>query len=181
MATKLQLKKSEEFLQSADSGRIKNLTSIGAQYRFPKGHQPANKGKKMPGFAPGRMAETQYAKGNVPPNYLPLGSERYSKEGYLQRKMTDTGYPPKDWVPVHWLLWIQHNGPIPSGHRVCFKDRNKKNIVIENLELLSVAEMMKRNSRHNYPAEINEVIYARASLTRHINKRLKNERTENDK
>lgn len=164
---------------SAYRERIKAMTSAklcasGAAHRFPKGHAPANKGKRgQPSV--GRMAETQFKKGDHPGNWLPIGATRLSKEGYLQVKMTDTGYPPRDWIAMHNLVWELHHGPIPPKHHVAFRDgnRNHERIDPSNLELVSFADMMRRNTFHNYGKEVAQVVHLRAVITRKINKRMK--------
>lgn len=172
-ARKLGLEKSEEFKKSDLSGRIQrgkqDPRMVGT--RFPKGHVPANKGLRRPGYAPGRMAETQFQKGAKPHTWLPIGSERFTKEGYRQVKLTDTGYPPRDWVPIHILVWELHRGPVPKSHHVAFKDGDKNHIEIDNLELVSFAEMMKRNSFHNYGKEVAQLVQLRGAINRQINKR----------
>ncbi|EMM6737362.1 HNH endonuclease, partial [Pseudomonas aeruginosa] len=40
---------------------------------------------------------TRFKKGQKPHTWLPVGSTRISADGYLQRKISDTGYPPRDW------------------------------------------------------------------------------------
>ncbi|EPV8693090.1 HNH endonuclease signature motif containing protein, partial [Pseudomonas aeruginosa] len=96
------------------------------------------------------------------------GSTRVSADGYLQRKISDTGYPPRDWKGIHILLWEEHFGPIPAGHCVCFKDNNKQNVVIDNLELITRAERMRRNSIHRYPPELKSAIRVISKLKRTI-------------
>ena len=101
------------------------------------------------------------------PTWLPVGSTRVSADGYLQRKISDTGYP-RDWKSIHILLWEEHVGPIPTGHCVCFKDNNKQNVVIDNLELITRAERMRRNSIHRYPPELKSAIRVISKLKRTI-------------
>lgn len=175
LAKSLGLAKSDAFKAGPDASRFRRGDHPGKEFQFKPGQVPPNKGKKSPGFAPGKMATTQFKPGVKPINHKPIGAERLATDGYYYRKMTDTGYPPKDWIQIHRLLWIETNGPIPPGYRLAFKDGNRANIVIENLELVSVAEMMRRNTRHNYPKEINELIVLRSQITRQINKREKNE------
>lgn len=114
------------------------------------------------------MAETQFKPGARPHTWKPLGSTRLTKEGYLQRKISDTGYPPRDWVGVHILMWEEEHGPVPAGFAVAFKDRNKTNICPENLELISRRELMRRNTIHNYPPELADVIRLGAALRRRL-------------
>lgn len=141
--------------------------ATGAAFRFQKGHTTWNKGLK--GLqAGGRAKETQFKKGNKPHTWLPIGSFRVSKDGYQQQKVSDTGYAPRDWLGVHILLWVNTFGPVPAGHCVCFRDGNKQNIAIENLELLSRVERMRRNTIHRYPPELKDAIRAVGKLKRTI-------------
>jgi hypothetical protein len=177
-ANVLGIKKSETFLASSESGRLTKLTASGRAYRFTKGQVPANKGLRRPGWTAGRMRETQFKKGARPHTWRPLGSLRLS-DGYLCRKMTDTGYPPRDWVPVHILMWQEAHGPIPPKHTVCFKDKDRTHIALDNLELVSRRDLMKRNSYHmNYPKELGELIQLRGAVQRQINKRLRLEKQD---
>ncbi|MGH8027228.1 MAG: HNH endonuclease signature motif containing protein, partial [Pseudoxanthomonas sp.] len=147
--------------------------------RFKKGLTPANKGVRRPGWAPGRMAETQFKKGEMhgaaQHNYVPIGTEKIDGYGYLVRKVTDDPalVPARRWVGVHRLLWEEHLGPVPPGCRVVFKNGDKTDIRIDNLALVTAAEMMRRNTLHNYPKEIADAIHGRAVLNRAINRYLK--------
>lgn len=168
-ANKLQLKKSAEYMTELTRRATANAVKTGTASRFKPGQTPWNKG--IPFNAKGRSAETRFRPKSLPHNHRPLGSERTSKDGYLQRKMTETGYPPRDWVPVHHLVWTADGNDIPKGHRVVFRDGDKTNIVIANLELITIAELMRRNSYHNYGPEISAVVQLRGAITRQINKR----------
>ncbi len=174
----LGLKKTPEYLASPDACRLRSGCNIGKQYQFQKGLVPHNKGKKGISY-PGTEA-TQFKPGSKPKNWKPIGSERYIKEGYLQRKMTDTGYPPRDWVAVHRLLWQEHHGEIPDDHYIRFKDGNKRNIAIENLEMVSTVENMRANSMHTvYPKELAQLAQLRGAIQRKINRRMKEDGNDN--
>lgn len=82
----LGLRKSAEYLASPESCRLRRGDNAGASHRFLPGHVPANKGLRRPGWSRGRMAETQFKAGNKPHTWKPIGTTRYSKDGYLQRK-----------------------------------------------------------------------------------------------
>lgn len=120
--------------------------------RYQKGAIPFNKGKKMD-CGPNR---TSFKKGQKPHNYLPVGTTRITADGYTQRKMTDTGYPPRDWVEVHRLLWVEHHGSIPDNHLVLFIDGDKTNIVIDNLILVNRGEhaVINKNRLRELPSEL---------------------------
>ena len=84
--------------------------------------------------------------------------------------MTDTGYTPRDYVAVHHLVWAEHYGPVPAGHAIVFRDGNKNNFNIENLECVSRAELMRRNTVHRYPKEIALAVQLRGALNRKLNR-----------
>lgn len=149
--------------------------------RIKPGSVPPNKGKKMPGYAPGRSGETQFKKGrpaHEAANYVPIGTEKYDrKRKVLMRKITDDPaiFPVARWKPVHVLVWMAAHGAVPKGHIVVFKKGLKTlvadEITADKLELVTLAENMRRNSYHNnYPKEVGEAIYAKTRLTRAINR-----------
>jgi hypothetical protein len=167
-ATLMGLRKSAEYLASPHACRLRRGDKIGLSTRFARGHAPANKGLRRPGWSAGRMPETQFKPGARPHTWKPIGSTRVTNDGYLQRKISDTGYPPRDWVGVHILLWEEAHGPIPKGHALIFKDRNKGNLCLENFELITRAELMRRNTIHNYPPELVDVIRLGGALKRRL-------------
>lgn len=161
------LSKSEAFMEACLRRCGEQRAERGRSTRFQQGLVPWNKGMK--GLqAGGRSQETQFKKGSKPHTWLPIGSHRISQDGYLQRKVSDTGYPPRDWIGVHTLLWQEHNGPVPAGHCLCFRDGNKQNVVLDNLELITRAERMRRNTIHRYPPELKDAIRTVAKLKRTI-------------
>ena len=123
-------------------------TGFGRGY-FLKGHMPVNpiqKGQRL-------GLKTEFKKGDIPPNRVPIGSERFTKDGYLQIKIKD-GCQNNNWISKHRLIWEQHFGPIPPKHRVIFLDGNKNNLDINNLELMSYGQtaiMSKKNLFNNDP------------------------------
>ena len=178
----LGIRKSAEHFVRLHKEEGARLTKKGVGHRFERGHIPANKGLRRPGWGPGRMKETQFKKGQHPHTWQPIGSTRFSKEGYLQRKVTDTGYPPRDWQSVHVLLWRKHRGRLRKGQVVVFKDGNKKNIKLKNLERITRRELMKRNSIHrpSYPPELRAVILLTGALKRQIRERSEKLNKERD-
>lgn len=112
--------------------------------------------------------KTRFKKGHRPQTWVPIGSKRITKDGILQTKVSDTGYTPRDWKSVHSLLWEAHNGPVPAGHIVVFRNGNRRDIRIENLELITRVENMRRNSIHNLPEALAETCRTLGVLHRHI-------------
>lgn len=164
-AQALGLRKSDEHRARIGQRCGQEVQEFGAAHRFAKGMTPWNKGQKgRP--STGRMKETQFRKGNRPHTWVPVGTEQV-RDGYLWRKVTDFGGR-HDWKQVHVMLWEEHNGPIPDGQILCFKDGNKQNIVLDNLEPITRAERMRRNTIHRYPPELKDAIRAVGKLKRTI-------------
>lgn len=154
-ANKLGLHKDQEWLMSYYKENYKGHERT----QFQKGMKSWNKGMK--GLQIGGK-ETQFKKGQAPHNTKPIGYRSF-RDGYLVEKME------KGFEFVHVLLWKQHNGEIPKGMFVVFKDRNKNNITIDNLEIITRVEHMRRNHIQNLPEELKEVVHLKKSLTRKIN------------
>ena len=112
---------------------------------FPKGHVPANKGQK--GICYEGSKATQFKKGSKSANWVPIGTERIDRDGYIQVKITD-GKLNKNWKAKHILVWETDNGPIPEGHVVIFGDRNLSNFELDNLILVSRAQLVRLNQNN---------------------------------
>lgn len=176
-AAALGLCKSEAYLASPNACRLRRGDNVGAAFRYSKGQVPANKGLRRPGWHAGRMQETQFKKGRRPHTWKPVGSLRINCDGYLEQKVSETGYPPRDWVGVHRLVWEAAHGSISSGHVVVFRSgrrtTDQSSITLDAVELVTRAELMRRNSYHNYPQELARLVQLRGALNRQINKRMK--------
>jgi hypothetical protein len=177
-ANGLGLRKTDEYLASPAACRLRRGDHIGAANQFKPGQAAWNKGVHF--VSGGRSVETQFKAGSSPHNTVPVGSLRITKDGTLQRKTsTDKGGNSKRWRGVHELVWIEANGPVPRGHIVVFKPGQRTDkadeITIERVECISFAENMQRNTRHNLPKEISDLIALKAALTRQINKRAHHE------
>ena len=103
-----------------------------------KKNQPAhNKGKS------GKPNKTSFKKGVKPKNAKNEGDTMIKRpvEGipYMYIKIAGK------WLLMHRYLWTQSYGPIPSGFVVRFKDGNTMNIELDNLELASKKQVLKRN------------------------------------
>lgn len=116
---------------------------------YQKGHAPANKGKKLEEYVtdPERVADikrriagTQFKKGHSPQNELPVGAIVVNDNGYKLRKKQMEGTLWERWEFLHRALWVEHNGPIPEGMLVTFRDGNKANCDLDNLMLVTRGE-----------------------------------------
>jgi hypothetical protein len=165
-ADNMGLKKNPIYLASKEAQRQRIVANRNT--RFQPGQSPWNKGMK--GLDIGGKA-TRFKPGNRPHTWQPIGHTRTTKDDYLQRKMADTGCTRRDYVPIHHLVWRMHGGTIPRGHALVFRDGNARNFDINNLELVTRAELMRRNSVHRYPKPIVALIQLRGALNRQINRR----------
>ena len=76
--------------------REKQPSGIEGCGRFKAGHVPHNKGKKTPERVKEKIkaTKTMFQKGNVPHQTLPLGTERYDKNGYIKEDTIEQLYCP---------------------------------------------------------------------------------------
>lgn len=115
--------------------------NTGRNGRFEKGQTSHNKGVKMPKEVYEKAKHTMFAKGHIPHNHKPVGSERINVDGYIEVKVEE----PRKWRLKHNVVWEQHNGKIPRGSVVIFLDRDKMNVSIENLKLVKRSELLIMN------------------------------------
>lgn len=173
-AHSLGLKKTAEFLASPESGILVKGHTRGKSTQFKKGQIPPNKGHKMSPELYEKCKHTMFKKGNLPGNTL--------KDGEITIRKNKLGTPYfhirlslGKWEYLHRVLWEKENGTIPKGFNVSFKDGNTANCKIENLELISNAELMNKNSLYNYPKDLQRLIRVKGALQRQINKIKDNE------
>jgi len=119
--------------------RIKYGIYTSARNYWKKGHIPFNKGKK--GISYPGMEATQFKKGHKPQTWVPVGTETIDKDGYTKIKVAN----PNKWKYKHRLIWEATNGPVPLGHAVLFGDGDKRNFDIDNLILVSRAQLARMN------------------------------------
>ena len=141
----------------------------GKATQFQRGHVPANKGYKMSKEVYEKAKPTMFKKGNLPFNTQPVGTinKRLDTNGkfYSYIKIAHS-----NWQLLNRYLWEQNFGKIPPGMIVIFKDNNEDNFEISNLELISKKENMQRNSMHQYPLEIKQIIILKNKLIKKTTK-----------
>lgn len=165
-AKHLGLSKSEDFKNSAASGRLNGVQ--GTATRFASGHVPWTKGQKGIHLSP----DTEFKKGMRPVNYMEVGAEKMHM-GYVWVKVAEGGWPAA-WRPKHHVIWERTHGVAPPPtHLLSFRDRDRFNFAVENLELISRSDWIRRHTRHNLPKEIADLMALQGALTRQINKRSK--------
>lgn len=140
-----------------------------ASNQFKKGHVPQNKGRQMDDDFKLKVSRTFYRTGHLPHNtkYDGYTSIRRDKSGKAYKYIrTELGVM----RPLHRVVWETEKGVIPAGVCIAFRNGDTLDCRIENLELLSRQENMKRNNIHNLPPELKETIIVLRTLKRKIKK-----------
>ena len=147
MNDKFEYKFSEEQIKGM---MHRNKLTTGTGGYFKKGSTPWNKGLK------GYMGanKTSFKKGTIPPNQVPIGTESITKGGYIKVKVGE----PNKWKLKQRYIYEQHYGEIPNNYNVIFADKNIRNFDINNLVLVSKAEMLILNN--------NKLIFEDKELTK---------------
>lgn len=145
-------------------------------HRFKKGSIPPNKGKKMSPEFYKKAKPTMFKKGHTPVNHREVGSERVNVDGYIEIKVAE----PNKWKLKHRVIWESHNGKIPHGHNIQFKNHNTQDCRIENLYMISKAEQMRNENSFiaKYPKELQDVIRLKGMVKRQIHKHQRQEENE---
>jgi len=118
----------------------------GRDTRFRPGRISPNKGIK--GVWHKGSEATWFKKGSRPASYMPVGSERVNGDGYVQVKISDRKKQAwKRWKSKSVILWEAHHGKVPKGHAIIFADGNKLNLALDNLLLVSRAELAVMNNK----------------------------------
>ncbi len=121
-------------------------------------HQITNACKSR-GF---KHKNTGFAQGNYPFNTRPVGSERITKDGYLEVKVAE----PRKWEAKHRLVWQSVNGTIAKGDLVIFIGDNKLDCSIENLQMVTRGELAVLNRHEKYSKQSPEIRMALINLVR---------------
>jgi hypothetical protein len=166
-ALEMGLKKHPSYYVKYGGGRLSGYDWRNCRTCFTPGHTPWNKGKK--GWqAGGKSVETRFKKGQLPVQTL--------YDGAIRVRTDNRGVPVKfiriaqaKWEYLSRYTWQQHNGPIPPGYNIVHRDGDSMNCNIENLECISRAENMRRNSIQRYPEEVKSAIKLIRKLEKTIN------------
>lgn len=145
-AKKLNLEKSEAYLNGPTSGRIQKGKMLSASTTFKPGHKPFNKGMKLHEFMNeekiNKVLQSSFKKGHKPVNTKQDGciSIRKDKNG---RNYKWIRLSRNNWQMLHVHTWIKNNGAVPEGMIITFIDGNSMNTELSNLRLASNSEHMR--------------------------------------
>ena len=168
-AYSMNLKKADDYLSTSSSGRLQPGSSLFRKSNgtYQKGNVPMNKGQKMSKDLFEKVKPTMFKKGNRPANWKEPGTIeiRKDKNGHLYKyiKISDS-----NWKLFQRHVWKEKNGEIKEGNVIVFRDKNPMNCDIENLEMITRVENLKRNWLHNYPDEIKQLIKTKNKLIKKI-------------
>lgn len=161
------LRKSAEYMASVNACRLRRGDAVGAASRFVAGDAPWNKGKT----GVNGVSATTFKSGHVSANALPVGTLRNTWDGYIEIK---TAPGMRQWTPLHRWNWRLKHGAYPTPDMaLVFRDGDRKNCAIENIECITRADLLRRNSVHALPKELAELVQLRGAIHRQINRRLK--------
>lgn len=115
-----------------------------------KGNIPPNKGQKMSPDLYEKCKATMFKKGQIPANAIgfkdgdiTIRHDHQNRDGkpykYIRLELGK-------WYPLHQYKWELVNGKPPKGHCLWFIDGDTMNTDLSNLELITRAENMRRNS-----------------------------------
>lgn len=139
----LGLRKTKEFMRTSS-----------AKSAFKKGHVPINKGMKQREFmseeAIARTKSTRFQKGQLPHNAVGVKDGditiRHNHKDRNEKPYKYIRLSLGKWYPLHQYNWEKANGKMPKGYCLWFRDADTMNCEINNLELITRAENMRRNS-----------------------------------
>ena len=168
------LKKSDAFMKMELQKQAERLKVVGVTGRYTKGRMPENKGKKMPNDVYEKVKHTMFKKGQLPHNSYNdwdevLRTDKRGKQYWMIKLPNERKLKPK-----HIWIWETQTGKVEKGFNVVFKDGNQLNCIIENLECISNAELMQRNTIHRFPTELKSTIRLVNKLKRTINAKEQN-------
>lgn len=129
----------------------------GLDGRFEKGKTPWNKGKHIQSV--GRMKETQFKKGSIPPNIRPIGYES-NRKGDIYIKVGKA-----EWKLKRRYMYEQYHGSIPEGYNIVFKNQ-QEDYSEDNLVAVPKGAMALVNKylKLTDDPQINEMVLNQATL-----------------
>jgi hypothetical protein len=153
----------------------------GVDTKFKNGQKSWNKGTK--GLT--QRNRTTFKKGNIPANVVPLGTERIdTRDGSILIKIKEknpyTGAPTR-FKHKSVVVWERANGPVPKDMAIIFKDGDKTNCNLDNLVLVTKAELLRLN-QHGYkyfPEQIKPSVLALAKLETKTFQKIKKQEEKN--
>lgn len=111
---------------------------------------------------------TSFKKGQTPKNHRPVGSERITKDGYIEIKIAE----PNVWQLKHIVEWQKVNGKLPKSHCIRFLDNDRANCHIDNLYCIHRgvhARVNHKNPANTDCSQLNKAIIVSEQLSYTVN------------
>lgn len=121
-------------------------------------HNAGQKGVRYPGSEKGWFRKGE-RRGVATKLYKPIGTQRVSKDGYVERKINDDLPLQRRWRAVHLVEWEALHGPMPKGMALKCLDGDKANTSPSNWALVPRALLPRLNGKYgrNYDTAAPEV------------------------
>jgi len=111
--------------------------------RFKKGHDSTWTEAQRQNWKPNAG---NFKKGQMPFNHVAVGSEALTTDDeYVKVKIAE----PNKWKYKHVLAWERYRGEIPRGMCLLFRDGNRQNCKVGNLQLITRLLLLLLN-QHGY-------------------------------
>ncbi len=149
---------------------------------FKKGDEPWTKGKKQSDYmtveAIEKTKKTRFISGQTPHNIKQNGfiSIRRDVDGRLYKWIRITK---NKWVHLHRYVWQNAFGQVPHSMIITFIDRNTMNVELNNLELISNKELLRRNWEKGF--SVLRLIWEKKRIKKNNEKREKLRNPNKDK
>jgi hypothetical protein len=134
--------------------------------RFNNGHVPFIKGKKIEDFyspeAMEKVKDCWFKKGHIPANASFDGAITIVN-GYKWKRVSVN-----NWIQLHIYNWEKEHGELPDGMMLAFKDGDQMSCETNNLQPITRAENMVRNSIMRYPPELQKSLRLMGKLNKKI-------------
>ena len=124
--------------------------------RFPAGHVPHNAGTK--GVHLGGV-ETQFKKGHKPHNTRTDGATTLRADGYMWIRVGEN-----KWEQLHRYIWACAYGEIDKNLILVFRNGDKTDMRLDNLELITRREHARRNHNRDKARVTMRELYRRERL-----------------
>lgn len=149
--------------------------------RIQQGAVPPNKGKKQTDYMSAEAIEatkaTRFKKGQICQTEKQDGQVTVRHDEMKDGSIRDYKWiriGKSKWKMLHVYNWEKkHKRKVPKGHILVFANGDSMNCNPSNLELITRAENMRRNTIHRYPEELKSVIKLRSKLNKTIHNQTK--------
>jgi hypothetical protein len=149
-----------------------------ARVPIPEGPRAGEQGAAASWLVAGRMHGDAVQEGRAPGRrvrlYKPIGTERISKDGYLERKVNDDLPLQRRWRAVHLMVWEAAHGPVPKGHAIVFINGDKADIRLDNLQLHHAPRADGAEHRAQPAEAARQTVQLLGALNRQIRRRTSN-------